>query len=231
MPRKKKPRVNLEPFMPDGKTPRCQAVARSGKQCGRPATTGYDVCSVHGAGTRKRVQKGEKRPPGRPAVHGLYSERVQATLRALYEEVVAMGDLDSTDREVAMLKAVLWYLLEQAEAFRRREEALEALFSRLEEDPKAASLLPRVERLMREVQGYLDRLSEAAMRVVSAARMRADITAKTAQAKAAQALVAFTEELKAVLVEHLEPPQYEAILQAVERRVLSRAAQALPPPE
>ncbi|AYJ74784.1 hypothetical protein CSW25_07060 [Thermus scotoductus] len=233
--RKKDP--NLEPYLPNG-AQRCQARSKStGQQCKNPAVSGYSVCSVHGAGTRVRVARGERKPPGRPPIHGLYSQRAQATLRALYEEVLALGDLDATDREVAMLKAVVWYLLEGAEAIEARQKALEALFAHLEalaqeegrEARAYAQVLGQIERLMREAQSYLDRLGEAAMRVVTAVRMRADTAAKNAQAKAAQALLGYVDELKAVLLEHLEPEEYEAILEALERRVLLRAAHALPP--
>ncbi|QWK23103.1 hypothetical protein [Thermus antranikianii] len=136
-----------------------------------------------------------------------------------------------------MLKAVVWYLLEGAEAIEARQKALEALFAHLEalaqeegrEARAYAQVLGQIERLMREAQSYLDRLGEAAMRVVTAVRMRADTAAKNAQAKAAQALLGYVDELKAVLLEHLEPEEYEAILEALERRVLLRAAHALPP--
>lgn len=232
-----KKRDDLEPHLPNG-APRCQARSkRTGEQCRRPAVQGYSVCHVHGAGSPARVARGERKPPGRPPIHGLYSKRAQASLRALYEEVLALGDVDATDREVAMLKAVVWYLLEGAEALEARHQALDALFATLEtmaqggknEAREYAQVLAQAERLMREVQSYLDRLGEAAMRVVAAVRMRADTAATNAQAKAAQALVAYVEELKAVLMEHLEPETYEAILEALERRVLVQAARALPP--
>ncbi|BDG27206.1 hypothetical protein TthSNM66_18420 [Thermus thermophilus] len=232
-----KKRADFEPHLPNG-APRCQARSkRTGEQCRRPAVQGYSVCHVHGAGSPARVARGERKPPGRPPIHGLYSKRAQASLRALYEEVLALGDVDATDREVAMLKAVVWYLLEGAEALEARQKALENLFAHLEalvqeggrEARTYAQALAQVERLMREVQSYLDRLGEAAMRVVAAVRMRADTAAKNAQAKAAQVLLAYVEELKAVLLEHLEPETYEAILEALERRVLVQAARALPP--
>lgn len=55
------------------RSPRCSAKSkRSGLRCKRPASrkpTGgyYEVCSMHGAGTKAR-------PGGRPIEHGMYSE-------------------------------------------------------------------------------------------------------------------------------------------------------------
>ncbi|GAA6747486.1 MULTISPECIES: hypothetical protein [Thermus] len=225
MARKKDPNPNLEPFLPDGR-PRCQARSKStGAQCRQPAVRGYSVCHVHGAGTRKRVAEGARKPPGRPVVHGLYSERHAATLRALYEEVLALGDLDATDRDVAVLKAVVWYLLNGAGRVEEWQGRLEGLFARLEEAgaEEARPLLYQVERLMQQTQSYLDRLAEHAFRVVQAVKTRAETEAKRAETKALAYLLRFVDELKAVLVERLEPEVYEAVLEDLQKRVLAKA--------
>lgn len=36
---------------------------RTGKRCRSPAVTGYNVCRMHGAGTRKRVLEGKRKSP------------------------------------------------------------------------------------------------------------------------------------------------------------------------
>lgn len=47
-----------------GFAPRCQAQSKRHKrQCTQPAARGTSVCSVHGAGTRKRVQDGTRGDP------------------------------------------------------------------------------------------------------------------------------------------------------------------------
>jgi hypothetical protein len=48
---------------PFGTAPRCQAKNRRRDQCARPARRGYRVCSMHGAGTRKREQAGTRQNP------------------------------------------------------------------------------------------------------------------------------------------------------------------------
>lgn len=54
-----------------GQVARCQAVNRSKKQCARPARKGARVCSMHGAGTRKREQNGTRQSPRTaPITHG-----------------------------------------------------------------------------------------------------------------------------------------------------------------
>lgn len=230
MPKRRDPDPSLEPFLPDGRR-RCQARSKStGEQCRQPAVRGYHVCRVHGAGTRKRVREGTRKPPGRPIIHGLYSERQAATLRALYEEALALGELDDTDREVAALKAVVWYLLNGAERVEAWQGRLEALFARLEEAgaEEARPVLYQVERLMRDTQSYLDRLAEHAFRVVQAAKARAETEAKRAEAKALAYLLRFVDELKAVLLERLEPEVYEAVLEDLQKRVLAKVSPPLP---
>ena len=48
---------------PFGTAPRCQAKNRQNAQCARPARRGYPVCSMHGAGTRKRERAGTRQNP------------------------------------------------------------------------------------------------------------------------------------------------------------------------
>lgn len=59
---------------------RCTAKSKStGERCCNPAVTGFTVCRVHGAGSKKA-------PGGRPATHGRYSRLKREQLRSLIEQ-------------------------------------------------------------------------------------------------------------------------------------------------
>jgi len=68
-----------------GAAPRCQAQCKATRQrCGRPARRGFTVCSVHGAGTRRRELAGVRtNPRAGSLIHGGRAQ--QATLVALRE--------------------------------------------------------------------------------------------------------------------------------------------------
>jgi hypothetical protein len=68
-----------------GEAPRCQAQCKATRErCGRPARQGFTVCSVHGAGTRRRELAGVRtNPRAGSLVHGGRAQ--QATLVALRE--------------------------------------------------------------------------------------------------------------------------------------------------
>jgi hypothetical protein len=68
-----------------GEAPRCQAQCKATRErCGRPARRGFTVCSVHGAGTRRREVAGSRtNPRAGSLVHGGRAQ--QATLVALRE--------------------------------------------------------------------------------------------------------------------------------------------------
>jgi len=68
-----------------GEAPRCQAQCKATRErCGRPARRGFSVCSVHGAGTRRRELAGVRtNPRSGSLVHGGRAQ--QATLVALRE--------------------------------------------------------------------------------------------------------------------------------------------------
>lgn len=101
-----------------GAAAQCTARNRRSERCAKPARTGYAVCSSHGAGTKVREDAGEKRPVGRPIVHGLYSQRARTDIQALMESVFdTEGALANSDRGLALLKGTLWFLANQSETF------------------------------------------------------------------------------------------------------------------
>jgi len=63
---------------PESRKLQCKAKAKStGVKCTRWAVEGYEVCTVHGAGTKKRVKDGTKNQPGRPITSGRYADRLR----------------------------------------------------------------------------------------------------------------------------------------------------------
>ena len=79
------------------------------RKCTRSAVTGYSVCQVHGAGSKKR-------PGGRPTKTGIYSKYLPKRIASRYEEF--LGDPTSLDleNEIAVAKARLTELLERADS-------------------------------------------------------------------------------------------------------------------
>src|SRR5262249_12909351 len=105
-----------------GAAPRCQAQCKATRErCGRPARRGFTVCSVHGAGTRRRELAGVRtNPRAGSLVHGGRAQ--QATLVALREvdaafaaaraEVARLPDrLRAIDDALADLSALRQLLL------------------------------------------------------------------------------------------------------------------------
>ncbi len=87
----------------EGKILQCKATCKStGKRCNRPARTGYEVCSSHGAGTRKRVALAQKKNPGRPI--SPYEAALTEDEQAVFEQNI--GDLTLVN-EVALIKTKL----------------------------------------------------------------------------------------------------------------------------
>lgn len=206
------PLTELERFLPapnGGVMPRCQALSkRSGTQCRNPAVQGSDKCRMHGGGNRRQAEAGLRRPVGRPPIHGLYSRRGMKQVHELMAEVEGLGlDLDDTDRELMTLKAVLWFLLEQAQDFQGVQaelgQALAAATGVLDAAPsrgdeargdletmtltearQVARDLARAERLLGHIESWSLRLTEAAAKVITMVKVRAETRGKLAEARA-----------------------------------------------
>ena len=86
-----------------GEIKKCSAMKKDGTPCNHPARAGYDVCHVHGAGTRKREIEGVRRPPGRPS-SAIYVNNLSDSEKETFASV--FGDL-SLVNEVGMLKSKL----------------------------------------------------------------------------------------------------------------------------
>lgn len=130
----------------------CTATAKgTGSRCRRWAVTGFKVCVVRGAGTRKRRQRAprdgrlRKDPTATRLVHGLYANRLPRTLKA------AAAEYEASVEELYRLDAVaarLWVLLEQCDGLAedaRRE-------SKGSTTPAVLAALLAVERVLNQIQ-------------------------------------------------------------------------------
>jgi hypothetical protein len=104
---------------PDGAGPkRCRAKCKAtGERCRRPPVTGYAVCDKHGAGTRKRVENGTRKPPGRPPVTGEFSDPERTRYGRLSELLDAAkadtAGLRTAELELALCKACVQWQFEK----------------------------------------------------------------------------------------------------------------------
>jgi len=88
----------------------CKAVGkRNGQRCKNPCVTGYDVCRMHGAGTKAH-------PGGRPIIHGLYSKRAPITLRAKIEEFKSDPNLTAIEQDIALFRVLQANLIDKVKA-------------------------------------------------------------------------------------------------------------------
>lgn len=205
-----------------GTAARCQAVKRDGSQCGKPARVGYEVCGMHGAGYAKREQEGSRRPPGRPAVHGLYTKSALTSLHDLREEIAALElDLDNTDAELLNLKSIIWLLLGQAERLNAKSDLLEMAVEAVERalaaavvikdgQPGAGELtvaqarqvatdLAQGRRLLFEIGSFTDRLLEANLKTIAAVKVRAEVRVKLAEQEAVQHFASLAKRITSII--------------------------------
>lgn len=136
-----------------------------------PARSGYKVCFKHGAGTRTRADAGAKKRPGRPRIHGLYSDAGRASVR---EEVRRLEqaniDLDDTDREMLVAKAVNVHLLSII------DEVQEARANWTANGPVCARCGGEGERAyQKRLDALTHRLAHNSLRIVRMTLLRAQI--------------------------------------------------------
>ncbi len=231
--------------VPNGGTAtRCQAHNRAGTQCLRPARAGFTVCGKHGAGTKKREDARECKPAGRPVIHGLYSKTSAKSISEIMLEVESLkADLDSSDKEMVALKAILWFLLGQSDKFLKHAEVVEKALLEIEDlcareatleagvlrgaavkDMSTAkavmSEMRTGQRFLSELSSYTDRLTETAMKIVTAVKSRAETKAKLAEKKALEYFVRLARDVKEVIYDlNLDEEQLDAFEEEMKRRV------------
>lgn len=198
---------------------RCQARAkRSGTQCKRPASAGYNVCHVHGAGTHKRLKEGTRKLPGRPVTHGLYSDRTR-TLPELTGEILTLEhDLNDTDRDMAANKAIAISLLHLVPNV---EQLAERVQLALEQDP-ALSLEEKV-NILRDVlraEGMMLRLHGVHARNILSGKHRAETMVKLGETRVLEVIGQIVPVMKGILMDMLDEDRYEAFFERFRREVL-----------
>lgn len=238
--------MDLEPTLqgPKGPMPRCQAVKR-GKQCGAPAKRGSSYCwrCDRVPSTPDPESEPKKRySVDRPTTHGLYSSRAQVDIQRLAQEVLHLeADLDNTDKELAVLKATLWYLLTKADEFKDKGDALAAFIKDLEAryasaesggDNEAAREfqldIRAAYKFAAALESYLSMLLEAATRVINAAKARAETRAKMAEAKALEHFVNLSTAARNILWEILDSDQVAAFEERLKKEVFAPNGLKLP---
>lgn len=235
---------------------RCQHVDPARGQCRMPAKRGELFCRHHlaqapqgarGAGKEegrareaRAALEAAERARTAPIRHGLYTEAAGRSIREIAEAILRLeADLDNTDRELAVLKATLHWLLGRAEDFQQKAEALGELLARLEglrptEDPQALRALAEdlrlASRLQTDLAAWTDRLMDAAVRVVNAAKARAETRAKLAEARALEQFVRLVQAVRDILWDLLPEETLALFEDRLQREVLESARVALPPP-
>jgi hypothetical protein len=80
---------------------------KTGERCGKWANDGYEVCTVHGAGTKKRVAEGTRKSPAESGLKtGRYSKLKSDRFRNLIEQHEADGNPLDILPELAAARAV-----------------------------------------------------------------------------------------------------------------------------
>lgn len=115
-----------------GVAPRCKRVKRDGTQCKKPSRAGYSICPSHGAGYPSREAAGERKKPGRPVEHGIYSIQPTRSFVECQAEVASLEDaLTSSDRDLVALKGVQVMKLAELEAHGPKVEEVERILEAL----------------------------------------------------------------------------------------------------
>ena len=209
-----------EQYLPAGQR-RCQATNKRGTQCGSPARTGYNVCWRHGAGSRKREKTGKAKPAGRPPTTGIYGTRTTRNIHDLLEQGLELReDLDNTDRELIIARAVLANALALQPDIQALQNTLEkALNSNaFMEDPHT---LMEAARAVRNFTNYLTDIQKQAHRVIHMVKARAEIRGRAAQEKALEAFQEWVSVLREVLLQELPPEVLGRVRDRITREVLN----------
>lgn len=120
----------------------CTATNKQTKQqCRRRAVNGYSVCTVHGAGTRKRVEAGERKNAGTPIKHGRYSKHFKEEVLQKIEDFRTDPDLEKLDFEIAYLKSLLPRIesendIEESDKIVLLEKILSSIFKNMDSREK-----------------------------------------------------------------------------------------------
>ncbi len=193
------PAPELEPHikMPNGGlAARCQRVKKDNTQCRKPSRRGHRTCSSHGAGYRTREVSGERKTPGRPVTHGVYSVTPTSSYAEVMSEVAQLEDaLTSSDGALIALKAYLVYEIGRLDALtpdvKRFEDSLGQYVTKVATLNDDALTPTEARWFVREFASWLkplskidkavNRVSEGATKSIAAHKARAETRAKLAE--------------------------------------------------
>lgn len=193
------PTLDLESHiaMPNGGVAlRCQRLKRNGEQCAKPSRRGGKMCSSHGAGYASREASGERKKPGRPIQHGVYSITPTSSYTEVMEEVASLEDmLTSSDRDLLALKAALVMQISKLDALtpdvKRFEDSLEQYVTKVATLNDDALTPTEARWFVREFASWLkplskidkavNRISDGATKSIVAHKTRAETSAKLAE--------------------------------------------------
>lgn len=180
---------------------------------------------------RPAQPEGTRKRPGRPPTHGLYSKQGKTNIQELMQEILAMeDDLDSTDRELATLKATLWHLLEQQDKYIEYGELVDKAMDvlrdqlRYSEDPGEAGDIKDALRSGLKYQSllsaWLENIRDTAAMVIKAGKERAETRAKMAEAKALEHFGKLVMLVRNIVWEILPEEDLDAFEDRLTREVL-----------
>ncbi|MCS7080467.1 MAG: hypothetical protein NZ585_10545 [Chloracidobacterium sp.] len=238
--------IRLEPFCDHlrGRPPRCQRIKRNGEQCRNPAVRGLNVCPRHGAGFRSRVRAGKKKDPTTAAVkHRLYSNIQYDNIYTLIDRIEESLSRDGhTDRELAVVKALLEEALTVYSCFWDTPERLEPLINALEEElgrclearepveaVRVREDIHKAEHLLRTFTAYLDRVGTLAARIITLEKQRAETRARLAETKALEQFVLYIGKARALFHRIATAEQMELLEELLRRELLNPLRLELPP--
>lgn len=238
----------LEPYlaMPrGGVAPRCQRVKKDGSQCAKPARSGYKICPTHGAGYPSREEAGERRKPGRPVTHGIYSTAPTRSFAEAQAEVASLTDaLTSSDRDLIALKSVLVMKLAELESHGSAVEKMEAELEALTAEAhgmdfgsitpaEATTFVRRLARLQKPAARLSKLTSEVtgtATKSIQAGKARAETRAKLSAVEGTEVFLRLLA-VQMKIVKSLSPDEnsWQTYQMAVQRQILGPNRLEAPP--
>lgn len=238
-----------------GTAARCTGTTKGGERCSKPARRGFTTCASHRTDDETVVEDGDRRGPGRPPSHGLYSQTTVKTLRELREEVTALElDLDDSDQEMVTIKAILLFLFAQSEKLNTKADMLEIAVEAAEATLEAvtvirdgqpteneltvaqarqvAAQLVQANKLLAGIAAFTDRLLDANYRTIMAAKIRSDTRARLAEQQAVRQFGELAQRLTQVVWELAPDAQWIDLYEArILRDVLKPVGLELTPEE
>jgi flagellar basal body-associated protein FliL len=211
----------LHPSGNGARVPRCQAISKhSGQQCKRMANEGYSVCTVHGAGSKKRVKEGRRNAAGRPPVLNFYSRQGKAYIKeAIQASDASDAQLSTVSVELSILRAALRNLLEHEPVFEKTAADIKAYLESAEldidETRNYAQLLTETNRFMRQVRGTVLDISKVVKTAV-------EIENRTAQEKALAALTNNMLIIRDIIMENFTHVDHQYIYEEFKRRITEK---------